>query len=105
LSEIILTVIDAEGGEREITASTGDVLMHVLRDTISVDIGICDGSISCGTCLVRLAPDWLGQLPGAGADESDLLEVLGAGDHARLGCQVVLDDGAHGMKITLLQED
>jgi 2Fe-2S ferredoxin len=105
LSEITLQVIDLEGAERKVTAAAGDVLMHVLRDNISVDIGICGGEISCGTCLVRLEPAWSREVPAAGDDEIDLLDVLGAGDDARLGCQVVLDGRAHRMRVTLLHED
>jgi 2Fe-2S ferredoxin len=103
LSEIILRVIDREGDEQEVAAATGDVRMHVLRDTISVEIGICGGEISCGSCLVGLDPGW--DIPGAGGDERELLEVLGAGDNVRLGCQVVLDDRADGMQVALLHED
>ena len=103
MSEITLTIVDREGTERQITAAAGDVLMHVLRDNISVEIGICGGEISCGSCLVGLDPRWA--IPGAGADEAELLEVLGAGEHARLGCQVVLDDSAPRMTVTLLHED
>jgi len=105
LTDITLNVIDRNGDERSITAATGDVLMHVLRDTISVDIGVCGGEISCGTCLVGLPPDWLQAMPGAGDDEAEMLDVLGAGEHARLGCQVVLDERADGLTVTLLHEE
>ena len=103
MREITLTVVDRAGGEREVTATAGDVLMHVLRDHISVAIGLCGGEISCGSCLVGLDPRWA--VPGAGGEEAELIEVLGAGGHARLGCQVVLDASAHRMRVTLLHED
>lgn len=105
MSEITLIVTDRHGGTREVAAASGDVLMHILRDNISVDIGICDGSISCGTCLVSLEPDWLRDAPGPCADEEELLDVLGAGDGARLGCQVTLDDRARQLQVTLLHEE
>jgi len=103
LRDITLTVVDHEGGEREVTAAAGDVLMHVLRDNISVEIGICGGEISCGSCLVGLDPRWA--VPGAHGEEAELLAVLGAGEQARLGCQIVLDDSAHRLQVTLLHED
>jgi len=105
MTDISLTVIDRDGGEREIGAATGDVLMHVLRDNISVEIGICGGEISCGSCLVRLSPDGCQALPAATGDEAELLDVLDAGPHARLGCQVVLDERADGLTVTLLHEE
>jgi len=105
MSDITLQVIDLNGDERTVTAATGDVLMHVLRDTISVEIGICGGEMACGTCMVQLPPDWLQAMPAADGDEAELLDVLGADGHARLGCQVVLDDRADGLTITLLHEE
>jgi 2Fe-2S ferredoxin len=105
LGEVTLNVIDREGAARQLPVETGTVLMHALRDNIDVDIGICGGEISCGTCLVRLNQDWFENLAAAGADEREMLEALQARDNARLACQIVLDESADGMQATLLHED
>jgi ferredoxin, 2Fe-2S len=105
LSAVTLTVIDRAGATRQVIATTGKVLMHVLRDNIDVDIGICGGEMSCGTCLVRLNQDWFENLAAAGEDERDMLDALQARDTARLGCQIVLDETADGMQATLLHEE
>jgi 2Fe-2S ferredoxin len=105
LSEVTLTVIDRNGATRQVIAATGNVLMHVLRDNIDIDIGICGGEISCGTCLVRLNRDWFEHIAAAGDDERDMLDALEAQDTARLGCQIVLDETADGMQATLLHEE
>ena len=105
MGEVTLTVIDRDGDSRQLIASTGQVLMHVLRDNIDINVGICGGEISCGTCLVRLAPEWAAGIAAAGEDEQDMLDALGAEKHARLGCQIILDEAANGMQATLLHEE
>ncbi len=104
MSALTLTIIDHAGAEHIVAAQPGDNLMHVLRDDVSTDVGICGGELSCGTCLVRLQGEW----PGAATvseDEADLLDALGAEDGARLGCQLTLDDTVDGLAVTLLQEE
>ena len=81
------------------------VLMHVLRDNVDDNVGICGGSISCGTCMVQLNPEWYAALPPATEDERELLAAFNAPLHARLGCQLILDDAADGMQATLVYEE
>ena len=105
MSEVKLNVIDRAGTTREVVASTGDVLMHVLRDNIDNDVGVCGGEISCGTCLVKLSQEWFGDVAVASDDEQEMLDALSAPEHARLGCQMILNEAADGMQLTLLHED
>jgi 2Fe-2S ferredoxin len=98
-------VTDRTGDSRQLIASTGQVLMHVLRDNIDINVGICGGEISCGTCLVKLAPNWEANISAASEDEQDMLDALSAPEHARLGCQIILDAAADGMQATLLHEE
>lgn len=105
MSEVTLTVTDHAGQTRQVVAAHGDVLMHVLRDNIDDNVGICGGSISCGTCMVTLNPEWFETAAGASEDERELLEAFNAPDRARLGCQLVLDDAADGMQVTLVFEE
>lgn len=105
MGAVTLSVIDRAGNSRQVTAATGQLLMHVLRDHIDSDIGICGGELSCGTCVVRLNPGWTANIAAASGDEREMLDALGAGDNARLGCQLRLDEFAGGMQATLLQEE
>jgi ferredoxin len=105
LSEVKLTVVDRAGGTHHLICEAGNVLMHVLRDNIDVDIGICGGEISCGTCLVKLNREWFASIAAASEGEQEMLDALDATDHARLGCQLVLDEKADGMQATLLHEE
>ncbi len=105
MSEVKLTIIDHEGASHQVHAETGEVLMHVLRDNIDLNVGICGGEISCGTCLVRLAPEWAERIDAAGGDEAEMLEALAAENNDRLGCQIILGESADGMRATLLNEE
>lgn len=105
MSQVKLTVIDREGGTHQLHAETGEVLMQVLRDQVDLEVGICGGEISCGTCLVRLTSEWAQRIDAATGDEAEMLEALDAKDNDRLGCQIILGDSADGMQATLLNEE
>jgi len=104
LPDVKLTITDRDGVTRTLAAATGDVLMHTLRDHVDLTLGTCGGVISCGTCLVRLSPDWIAAIPGADEDEAEMLEALGAEDGSRLSCQLVLDAAADGQQATIAPE-
>ena len=102
MSAISLKITDRDGGEHSVTADAGVSLMSVLREHIDLTLGTCGGAISCGTCLVRLSPEWAGSIAPAGEDEAEMLEALGAeGVDARLSCQLLLDDAANGMSAAI----
>lgn len=102
MSEVKLTVIDRGGETRRVSAETGENLMHVLRDNVDLEIGVCGGEISCGTCLVQLDSEYADRIA---EDEAEMLDALGAGDNCRLACQIVLNDKADGLQATILYED
>lgn len=102
MSAITLNIVDRDGGQHTVSAETGASLMSVLREHVDLTLGTCGGAISCGTCLVRLSPDWAASLAPAGEDEAEMLEALGAeGVEARLSCQLTLDGAAHGKTATI----
>lgn len=102
MTAITLNIVDRDGGEHAVSAAAGTTLMSVLREHVDLTLGTCGGAISCGTCLVRLSPDWAAGLAPAGEDEAEMLEALGAeGAEARLSCQLTLDDAADGKTATI----
>ena len=101
MSGLELTITDRDGETRKVAAKTGDVLMQVLRDHVDITLGTCGGAISCGTCRVRLSPEWLASLPAPGEFEAEMLEALGAEADSRLSCQIILDAAADGMAVTI----
>ena len=100
-----MTVIDREGQTRNVVATTGTVLMEVLREHVELTLGTCGGAISCGTCLVQLSPEWFSALEPAGEDEAEMLEALGAEGLVRLSCQMVLDASADKGQATITSAD
>ncbi len=100
-----LVITDRDGGTREVRASLGTRLMTVIRDEVDLSVGICAGVISCGTCLVRVSPEWAGVLAAPGGEEVEMREALGGDELCRLACQLVLDESADGMTATLLGAD
>lgn len=105
VAQVSVTVIDREGQARNIAANTGDVLMQVLRDNVDLTLGTCGGAISCGTCLVRLSPQWLTAIPEPDEDEAEMLEALGADGNSRLSCQLKFDAAADGMQAEIAPTD
>jgi 2Fe-2S ferredoxin len=87
-----------------VRARCGEALMPFLRDQIDVTIGTCGGELSCGTCLVVLGEGWADCIPAPTADESEMLDALGAEPGSRLACQLVLSETASGLSLTIAPE-
>jgi len=104
MADLDITVTDRAGETKVLAAKAGDTLMQLLREQVDLTIGTCGGAISCGTCMVRLSPEWLAALPAASEDEAEMLEALGADGECRLSCQLVLDGGSEGQAATLVAE-
>lgn len=101
-----LKVIDQNDNEHEIeTAATGS-LMEALRELEYGVAAICGGMCSCATCHVYVAPDWAGQIPEQHSDERELIaELQHRRETSRLSCQVRLDAGLDGLRVTLAPEE
>ncbi len=97
MADVELTIIDRTGETRQVKAQTGQLLMEVLREAVDLTIGTCGGQISCGTCLVKLSPEWAAQLSSASEDELEMLEALDAGEGSRLSCQLIIAESANSM--------
>lgn len=95
--DVELTIVDRAGETRQVKAQSGQLLMEVLRESVDLTIGTCGGQISCGTCLVQLAPEWARLVSPASEDELEMLEALEAGEGSRLSCQLIVAESASGM--------
>ena len=63
---------------------------------------VCGGQASCGTCRVKIAPEWQDQLPPPNKAERRLLACLQDPDPAhRLACQITLDANLAGLAFSL----
>lgn len=92
------------GGEMQVEkAERGHSLMEALRDLGRVD-AICGGSMSCGTCAVRVAAPWCDRLEPECETERMLLEGLGLDERGcRLSCQIAITEGLDGIVVEVLQ--
>ncbi len=92
--------------EKTCQANVGENLLNVIRNNEIPIPCSCGGALSCSTCHVILDDKNFELLNKKGQeaseDEEDLLEVAsGLKDTSRLGCQIVLSEDMHGMKVYL----
>ena len=101
---MILNVTDREGSRHRIATSSGRVLMEVLRDEGFGVEAVCGGCCACATCHVYLPPDEVGE---RGEVEHELLasSAYFDPDTSRLSCQIVLQEYADGLSVTVAPED
>jgi len=103
---IKVLVTDLDGKVHEIQAHEGDSLMEALREHEWGVPAICGGLCSCGTCHVYLDPLWMDRFEQADPDEQDLLEVFDSiKDNSRLSCQLQLQPGHEGLKLSIAPEE
>lgn len=97
-----LRVVDHEGKEHRLEALEGWRAMEVIRDW-GLDIKAeCGGALACATCHVYVAPEWLGKLEPATAEEEDMLDtVADTQSNSRLSCQILMTEALDGLKVTL----
>lgn len=105
MSELIVTT--REGETRTLKAPLGVSVMEAIRDGgVDEMLALCGGVCSCATCHVHVAPEFAAQLPPISEDESDLLDSSShRNEHSRLACQIRMNDGLSGLRVTLAQED
>lgn len=97
-----IVVTDQAGEVHELEGLEGWRAMEVMRDW-GLDIKAeCGGACSCATCHVWVDHDWAGRLPRPSDDEEDLIySTLDQKPNSRLSCQIILNDGLDGLKLTL----
>lgn len=58
----------------------------------------CGGQLTCATCHVHVASEWLGKLGERSESEEALLEfALGVDERSRLSCQIVVTPELDGI--------
>ena len=103
---MLLRVVNRNGVEVEVQASAGSSLMEPLRDIEDGVAAICGGMCSCATCHVYIDESWVGKLPAAHSDETDMLQdLVSRRPNSRLSCQVTLTDALDGLKATIAPEE
>jgi 2Fe-2S ferredoxin len=103
---INISVKDLDNQVHEIEARDGDSLMETLREYAWGVPAICGGLCSCGTCHVYIDEQWLERFPQPDPDEQDLLDVFDSKqENSRLSCQLQLQPGHAGLKLSIAPEE
>ncbi len=97
-----LIFILKDGTRKSVEAKPGHTLLDIAQKA-GLDVeGTCEGSLSCSTCHLIIAPDWYRKLPEASDDENDMLDLAtGLTRTSRLGCQLVMQADWDGMEVRL----
>lgn len=88
-------LVQAEPGKSAMQAAVDAGLEGIAAD--------CGGLLTCSTCHVYVAPEWVGRLPAALDDELGMLEFTASPRHelSRLSCQIVLRPDIDGLTVEL----
>ncbi len=97
-----ITFVLANGEEKVINAPNGISLLEVAHQNHIPLEGACEGSLACSTCHVVIDDAFYSKLPAATDDEEDMLDLaFGLTHTSRLGCQIMMNDGLEGMKVSV----
>ena len=102
-----LHVTDQSGAERAVTGRDGLSLMENIRNAgFDQLLALCGGCLSCATCHVYVDPGFAGALPAMSEDENDLLDSSARRQpNSRLSCQIPVNDGLDGLRVTIAPAD
>jgi CDP-4-dehydro-6-deoxyglucose reductase, E3 len=88
---------------QSLTVAAEGSLLTALRHAGLLN-GVCGGHASCGTCRIKVRPDWYSRLPPPNRTEARLLATLdGTHPHHRLACQIQLDKTLNGICLVMSQ--
>jgi 2Fe-2S ferredoxin len=99
---VSVTYIAADGKESLVQLSPGtSLMMGAVQNNIRGIDGECGGCLSCATCHVYVAPEWLDRLPEADPMEAEMLDAVSADrrENSRLGCQVNVTAELDGIRV------
>jgi ferredoxin, 2Fe-2S len=76
-----------------------------VANTIPLVIGECGGNLSCATCHVYVADDWISKTGSVGDFEDPMLDVAEAERRptSRLSCQIKMTEALDGIVLLVPQ--
>lgn len=98
-----LTFIEHNGTGHALMAKPGQSLMEIAQDhNVQGIVGECGGCCSCATCHGYIDPAWLEHLPGASAEELELVSyAFDPLPNSRLTCQITFTPALEGLVVRL----
>ena len=100
---IEVTFITHAGQRQTVSAAEGQTLMNAaLEHDVRGILGDCGGALSCATCHVHVAREWLEKTGEVSATEAEMLEMaVDPDERSRLSCQIVLAAELDGLEVVL----
>jgi 2Fe-2S ferredoxin len=99
-----ITFVCPDGERITIESCDGESAMQAaVGRKVTGIFGECGGSMTCATCHVFVAPEWLDRLPPMSAAEDELLDATATErrDNSRLACQIPVNDALDGLVLVL----
>ena len=91
--------------DQEVEAAAGQRLLDVAWAAREPLEGACEGVMACSTCHVIVEPDDFLNLPPAGEEEEDLLDLAAhATRTSRLACQIILTEDLKSLSVRIPPE-
>lgn len=94
-----ITFVEPDGTSVTIAVPAGTSLMQgaVNHNIRGIDAD-CGGSITCGTCMISVAPEWREKIGASSELERQILEFCeDPGGNVRLSCQIIASEELDGM--------
>ncbi|GAN86463.1 2Fe-2S iron-sulfur cluster-binding protein [Komagataeibacter intermedius] len=93
MTEVIFHLPD--GSARSVAAKSGQTVMQVaVQGNVRGIDAECGGACACATCHVYVEPEYVGLIPPANEEESEMLDGVAAErrPNSRLACQITVPD-------------
>jgi len=98
----VVTFVQATGERKTVQGLEGESVMQVARrHLVPGIIADCGGELSCATCHVMVAEQWLAALPPRSPEEEEMLDCTAEVPTpcSRLACQVRLTPALEGLVV------
>ena len=107
LAAITVTYFTEEGERGLLEVACGESLMEAAtRNLIPGILGDCGGCAACGTCYVRIAPEWRQRIEPPSESETLMLEAASEPSLGlRLSCQIRATAGLQGLEFTVAPQN
>jgi ferredoxin, 2Fe-2S len=95
--------VEQSGARYEVIAENGDNAMRVANNHDVPGIHAdCGGVMTCATCHVHVADDWLDRVGTAPEEEREMLEMaVDPGSNSRLSCQIIIEERLDGVILNI----
>lgn len=93
--------IQPDGKEHDVEADVGETVMRAaLEGDVRGILADCGGALSCATCHIYVAPEWIERLPTPDEVEIDMIEcAMYPRENSRLSCQIRVTSELDGLVV------